>query len=60
MQENVCKKYDITKEQLKKGVDIVSKNLGLICEASVLLAVTELLVNADIKPLPTSDNCKSK
>ncbi len=60
MQEHVCAKYGISKEQLKKGVDIVSKNLGLICEASVLLAVTELLANADIKPLPTSESCKSK
>lgn len=49
MQENVCKKYGITREELKKGVDIVSKNLGKICDAMIMLAVTELLVNGDIK-----------
>lgn len=49
-QENVCRKYGITEEQLKRGVDIASKNLGKIREVKILLAVTELLVNADIAP----------
>lgn len=47
-QENVCKKYGITKDELKSGVDVVAKNLGKICNISVVLAVTELLCNADI------------
>ena len=49
MQENLKKKYGLTDEELKKGIDIVSKNLGKICDVAVLLAVTELLVCGDIK-----------
>lgn len=47
--ENVMKKYGISEEDMKRGIDIVSNNLGKICNVNVLLAVTELLVNGDIK-----------
>ena len=47
--ENVIKKYGITEDEMKKGIDIVSKNLGKICDTFVMLAVTDLLVNGDIK-----------
>lgn len=47
--ENLIKKYGITKEQMYQGVDTVAENLGNICNVSVLLAVTELLANGDIK-----------
>lgn len=49
MIRNVAKKYGITEEELKSGIDIVSKNLGNICDFNVLLAVTDLLANGDIK-----------
>ena len=48
-QENLIKKYGITENQLKEGIDIVAKNLVKICNVSVMLAVTELLANGDIK-----------
>ena len=47
--ENLIKKYGITQGQMKDGVDIVAGNLKNICNVSVLLAVTELLENGDIK-----------
>jgi hypothetical protein len=47
-QENICNKYGITKAELKKGIDIISSKLGMIGNVNVLLAVTELLCNADI------------
>ncbi len=47
--KNLIKKYGITEQQLKEGIDIVSMNLGLICDSNVMLAVTELLVEGDIK-----------
>lgn len=50
--ENLLKKYGISEKELnQKGIDIVSKNLGKICDPLVLLAVTELLVSGDI-PAP--------
>ena len=50
--KNLLKKYGISEEELnQKGIDIVSKSLGKICDPSVLLAVTELLVSGDI-PAP--------
>ena len=47
--KNILKKYGITKEEMERGIDIVSKNLGKICNPTVLLAVTELLAEGDIK-----------
>lgn len=47
--KNLIKKYGITEQQLKEGIDIVAKNLGLICDGNVMLAVTELLAEGDIK-----------
>lgn len=47
--ENVIKKYGITKDELKVGIEIVAKNLGKICDIQVALAVTELLCNGDIE-----------
>lgn len=49
MGKNLCKKYGITEEQLKKGIDIVAKNLTQICNIQVCLAVCELLANGDIQ-----------
>lgn len=46
---NLMKKYGISEEKLKEGIDIVAKNIGLICDANVMLAVTELLAEGDIK-----------
>ncbi len=43
-------KYGITEQQLKEGIDIVSKNLAQIWNINVMLAVTELLAEGDIKP----------
>lgn len=48
MQEKLKKKYGLTDSELKEGIDIVSKNLGKICDVNVLLAVTDLLVNGDV------------
>ncbi len=50
MYSNLMNKYGITEQQLKEGIDVVSKNLGLICNSKVMLAVTELLAEGDIKP----------
>lgn len=51
MQENVCKKYDITREELQKAVDRYSaiatpKFAG---DINYLLAIIDLLCNGDIK-----------
>ena len=50
MQENICKKWDITQEELKEGVDRfcsigVPKYAG---NTIVLMAMLELLTNGDI------------
>lgn len=47
--ENLLKKYGITREQLDEGINTVGEKLGDICNVTVLLAVTELLANGDIK-----------
>lgn len=47
--ENLMRKHGITREQMDQGVDVVAKNLKNICNVSVLLAVTELLADGDIK-----------
>ncbi len=47
--KNVMKRYGLTKEELKSGIDTVAKNLGEICNVDVMLAVTDLLCNGDIK-----------
>jgi hypothetical protein len=46
--ENLQKKFGVTEEQIKSGVDIVSKKLGEICNSMVMIAIAELLVNGDI------------
>ncbi len=53
--KNLIKKYGITEQQLKEGIDIVSKNLGLICNSKVMFAVTELLAEGDIKAKSNSE-----
>ena len=47
---NVCKKYDITEEELKKGIDQYSSlATGKFCgDINVLLAIIELMCNGDI------------
>ena len=52
--KNLIKKYGITEESLKAVIDIVAKNIGLICDAKVMFAVTELLAEGDIKT-PSND-----
>lgn len=49
MQENLCKKYGIIKEDVKRAVDIVSKNLGKINNPVVMIAIADLLTAGDIK-----------
>lgn len=53
--KNLIKKYGITEEKFKEGIDIVAKNLGLICDGNVMLAVTELLAEGDIKAKSNSE-----
>ena len=53
--KNLLEKYGITREELKAGIDIVSKNLGKICNVQVLIAVTDLLCSGDIKGDPLAD-----
>ena len=50
MQENVCRKYGITREELQKGVDQYSKHATgkFAGDTAVLLAILELLCNGDI------------
>lgn len=46
--ENLCKKYDITVEQIDEAIEQI--NFGSIaCEGMVLVALCELLVSGDIK-----------
>ena len=46
--ENLCKKYDITVEQINEAIEQI--NFGSIaCEGMVLVALCELLVSGDIK-----------
>ncbi len=49
-QENVCKKYDITREELQKGVDQIGKlSFGKFAgDINILLAIIDLLSNGDI------------
>lgn len=49
-QGNVCKRYDITHEELQKGVDQISKlSFGKFAgDINVLLAIVELLTAGDI------------
>lgn len=49
MQENLCKKYGITKKELKEAVNIVSKNLGKINNPVVMIAIADLLTAGDVK-----------
>lgn len=50
MQENVCKKYGITREELQKGVDQYSKlATGKFAgDINILLAILDLLCSGDI------------
>ena len=53
MQENLLKKYGITKDELKRVVNQI--NFGRIaCGGDVLLALVDLICNGDIKP--STDN----
>ena len=49
MYKNLCKKYGITKEEVKEAVNIVSKNLGKIINPMAMMAVADLLTAGDIK-----------
>lgn len=48
--ENLIKKYGISEEKLRAGIDLVAKNLEQICDTKVMFAVTELLAEGDIEP----------
>lgn len=49
MQENVCKKYGITREELKRGVEQYSKYATpkFVGDTMVLLAILDLLTSGD-------------
>lgn len=47
--ENLLEKYDIDREQLDKGIDIVAKNLSQISNICVVIAIADLLANGDVK-----------
>lgn len=47
--KNLCSKYDITEESLKQGIDVISRSLGKIADPLVMIAITELLLEGDIK-----------
>ena len=52
MYDNLCKKYDITKEEVKEFIDFISGNeiFGKWCgDIKVLIAGVDLLANGDIK-----------
>lgn len=55
MQENICKKWEITKEELKEGIDRFCKNAvpKFAGDTNVLLAILELLTSGDIKEATT-------
>lgn len=54
-QENLCKKYNITPEELKRAVDQI--NFGKIaCDGVVLVALCDLICNGDIKESSNNDN----
>ena len=50
MQENICKKYDITREELQEGVERWSKLITdeFAGSINVLLAMHDLLRNGDV------------
>lgn len=52
MYENLKAKYGLTTDEIKSGVDIVSENLGKICNMPILLAIADLLACGDIKETP--------
>lgn len=47
--ENVIEKYGITEEEMKKGLEVAMKGVTQISDSTVMLAVTDLLANGDIK-----------
>lgn len=47
--ENLLERYDIDREQLDKGIDIVAKNLSQISNVCVVIAIADLLANGDVK-----------
>ena len=51
MQENVCKKYGITREELQKGVEQYSSYATpkFAGNTMVLLAIIDLLTSGDLK-----------
>lgn len=50
MQENICKKYDITRKELQEGVERCSKLITdeFAGDINVLLAIHDLLRNGDV------------
>lgn len=57
-QENVCKKYGITREALQAGVDqFCKKSVGKMAgDMQVLLAILDLLTSGDIAPEGTEED----
>ena len=47
--ENVLKKYDITLETLEKGIKIIAKSIGELPISRVMIAISDLLANGDIR-----------
>lgn len=47
--KNIIKKYGISEEELKKGIETMMQSITQICNFDVVLAITDLLVSGDIK-----------
>ena len=60
-QENICKKYDITRDELQKGVDQIGKHsFGKFAgDINILLAIIDLLSNGGIDEEKPDDNDKN-
>lgn len=48
MQDVLKKKYQLTDQELKSGIDIIAKNVSKICDVNVAIAICDLLANGDI------------
>lgn len=53
MQENICKKYEITREELQEGVKELLSNIKSkdYKKADVIFALSDLLSHGDIEPV---------
>ena len=49
--ENLCKKYDVTVEEIDYAINQIAKNgiAKFVCDTNVLLAAVDLMANGDIQ-----------